>query len=249
MSKRLTADSRMGVHFLTIMGVGIDVLTPWFAMELFGTSLSSYLKSTGALEQHLLCLVTRQLAAAISFMHGLQLAHLDLKPGNILLQGNLIKLIDFGMTEQLPLKAAPGELAPFSTYITELYRPPELFQRATVASTLTLSADIWSFGVTVFELACNSNLMSPVFPSRTVISTVQTWSSLYVSSWASGPQKESRRDQNTKRFLERFELRLSRLPVQNDQCKFVSMKLPPLRELIVGCCHPVPESRKLLVTS
>jgi hypothetical protein len=182
-------------------------------------------------------------------MHGLQLAHLDLKPGNILLQGNLIKLIDFGMTEQLPLKAGPGELAPFSTYITELYRPPELFQRATVASTLTLSADIWSFGVTVFELACNSSLMSPVLPARAVSSTVQAWASLYVSSWANGPRKEISRDNNTKTFLDRFELRLSRLPVQTDECKLVSMKLPPLRELVVRCCHPVPGHRKLLVTS
>ena len=44
----------MGVHFLTILGFGTDVLTPWFAMELFGASLSSYLKNQGVLDEHLL---------------------------------------------------------------------------------------------------------------------------------------------------------------------------------------------------
>ncbi len=60
-------------------------------------------------------------------MHGAGLAHLDVKPANMVLDTARMsmRIIDMGMTEQWI-----GEELPklrYETYVTELYRPPELF--------------------------------------------------------------------------------------------------------------------------
>jgi hypothetical protein len=66
----------------------------------------------------------RDAADALDFMHqrhGLQ--HLDIKPGNLLLQGGHVKVADFGLIRDLR-HACPSMIKGF----TPLYAPPELFE-------------------------------------------------------------------------------------------------------------------------
>jgi serine/threonine protein kinase len=66
----------------------------------------------------------RDAADALDFMHqrhGLQ--HLDIKPGNLLLQGGHVKVADFGLIKDLR-HACASMIKGF----TPLYAPPELFE-------------------------------------------------------------------------------------------------------------------------
>lgn len=62
-----------------------------------GMPLSSFLKSGQALDCHILAV---QLLEAVAYLHQEGIAHRDLKPDNIIVTGNSLKLIDFNTAFQ-----------------------------------------------------------------------------------------------------------------------------------------------------
>jgi len=91
------------------------------------------------------CKYFQQLIGAISHMHQLGIAHRDIKPPNILLDGeNNLKLIDFGLGifyEGKELLNTPCG--------SPIYSPPELLSGKPYSGEL---ADVWSCGVTLFNM-------------------------------------------------------------------------------------------------
>ncbi|XP_032824862.1 serine/threonine-protein kinase mos [Petromyzon marinus] len=88
----------------------------------------------------------RDVAEALRFLHGRDIAHLDVKPGNVVLAPDgACKLCDFGCSRRLsgetPRPAAPG-----GTYT---HRAPELLSGGAVTS----AADVYSLAVTLWQLA------------------------------------------------------------------------------------------------
>nr|WBF70653.1 mitogen-activated kinase 2 [Megavirus caiporensis] len=89
-----------------------------------------------------------QIAHGIRYLHYNNIIHFDIKPDNIMLNGNTCKIIDFGCSEYY-----------FQEYIsinaikcTTTHRPPEAFN---CDSLLNASVDIWSFGILMCELLSN----------------------------------------------------------------------------------------------
>ncbi|ANB50719.1 mitogen-activated protein kinase 2 [Powai lake megavirus] len=89
-----------------------------------------------------------QIAHGIRYLHYNNIIHFDIKPDNIMLNGNTCKIIDFGCSEYY-----------FQEYIltntikcTTTHRPPEAFD---YDSLLNTSVDIWSFGILMCELLSN----------------------------------------------------------------------------------------------
>ena len=89
-------------------------------------SLSHMIKSKAFKEEYLFP-VASQLRMALQHMHAANLAHLDVKPANVVLDvpRMAVRLIDLGMSEQV--RGDDLEDLRYKTYVTEPYRPPELF--------------------------------------------------------------------------------------------------------------------------
>ncbi len=90
-----------------------------------------------------------EIAEALAHLHAHDWMHLDLKPENLVVsRSGVLKLCDFDTT--LPIPATPIKLPKKSG--TPLYMPPEVFNGWGVDQ----RADIYSFGVTVYELVTQS---------------------------------------------------------------------------------------------
>ena len=88
----------------------------------------------------------QQILLGLKHMHSKNIAHLDLKPENIMLKnenGHLLKLIDFGLSR----KIKPGE------EVREMLGTPEFVSPEVVNyEPLSLTTDMWSIGVITYIL-------------------------------------------------------------------------------------------------
>jgi serine/threonine-protein kinase len=90
----------------------------------------------------------RQLLQGLAAIHE-RLLHRDLKPGNVLLEGDTLKIADFGMTR---LVEASTRTETMKGGGTALYMPPEGWAGPTGPSP-TPAYDLYSLGVILYELA------------------------------------------------------------------------------------------------
>lgn len=91
--------------------------------------------------------IIKQILEAVSHMHNLYLAHLDLKPENVLLvekcEFPIIKVIDFGLSQQLD---TVSEIK--TVFGTPEFVAPEIIN----FDVLSLATDMWSIGVITYIL-------------------------------------------------------------------------------------------------
>ena len=89
-----------------------------------------------------------QLISALQSLHSLSIAHLDVKPENILVSGveenPIIKLIDFGSAQDL---SNPDEVSTVTSSSHEFSAPEVVAQEVPV-----LGSDMWSVGVLTYTL-------------------------------------------------------------------------------------------------
>jgi serine/threonine-protein kinase len=98
----------------------------------------------------LLLQVYEQVLDGVQHLHSLQIAHGDIKPQNILVQGDTVKLTDFGSsltTQDIYVRSRENGG-------TILYSPPEFAGLTTRKSNgpLTVAHDIYSLGVLLYQL-------------------------------------------------------------------------------------------------
>eukprot|EP00051_Salpingoeca_urceolata_P012498 m.154737 g.154737 ORF g.154737 m.154737 type:complete len:494 (+) comp17508_c0_seq3:301-1782(+) len=112
-----------------------------------GGDLWQYIQQKQALHERQAQHFLRQLASALQYMHSQNVAHLDLKPQNLLLfpledRLPLLKVADFGFACQL--LESDGKQ---SMRGSPLYMAPEMV----AAGSYDARADLWSIGVILFE--------------------------------------------------------------------------------------------------
>ncbi|AZL89245.1 mitogen-activated kinase 2 [Megavirus baoshan] len=90
-----------------------------------------------------------QIAHGIRYLHYNNIIHFDIKPDNIILNGNICKIIDFGCSEYY----FQEYISTNTTKCTTTHRPPEAFDIEN--NKLNTSVDIWSFGILMCELLSN----------------------------------------------------------------------------------------------
>ena len=109
-----------------------------------------------------------QLCRAVGYVHGLGVAHRDIKPQNLLVdeRARFLKLCDFGTAKRVDA----GE--PSISYVcSRFYRAPELILGSTHYTT---KVDSWSIGCVLGEMLVGS----PLFPGATSESQMKTIISL-----------------------------------------------------------------------
>lgn len=131
-----------------------DPLQPYFIMDLFPSyhlKLPIARPSVYPMPVAQLHRIMEQAASALAYMHDRQWVHRDIKPENILVnKSGEVKLIDYALAMKpfTGLKKMFKSKAPIQG--TRTYMSPEQIRGESPAPT----ADIYSFGITCYELAC-----------------------------------------------------------------------------------------------
>jgi len=110
------------------------------------------------------------IAQGLVHLHGRKILHRDLKSGNILLdaQGRA-KISDFGLAK-IKQEVSSSTTKTSKAVGSVRWRAPELFKRQAVA---TPAADIYSFGMILWELATRQLPFSDAADEQTVISWIK----------------------------------------------------------------------------
>ncbi|CAG8782290.1 19800_t:CDS:10, partial [Gigaspora margarita] len=118
----------------------------WIIMEYAaGGSIRTLLKA-GAIEEKYISIITREVLLAISYLHKCKIIHRDIKAANILLTAEgKVQLCDFGVAGQLTASNAKRT----SFVGTPYWMAPEVITEGVAYDT---KADIWSLGITVYEI-------------------------------------------------------------------------------------------------
>ncbi len=130
--------------------------TPYLTMKYCaGGSLNNKL---GQLSEAELLEVAKQMGRALSYLHANKVVHQDVKPANILIdisgEKPVYVLCDFGISTRTKTSMArsvnDGKKA---LYMTTFYAPPEKFSALRGDRLPDVKGDIFSLGVSLFELA------------------------------------------------------------------------------------------------
>lgn len=122
-------------------------------MELLrGEDLAAHLARVGRLSADRASALLAPVGSALAAAHTAGLVHRDVKPHNVYLTDNGVRLLDFGMTKlmtELGLASTAGTLTASNMVLgTPHYMAPEqLFGEASVGP----AADVWALGVVLYE--------------------------------------------------------------------------------------------------
>jgi serine/threonine-protein kinase len=123
--------------------VGDGDVLPYVVMEFVDGQPLSRLLDEGALPWPAVIDIVAQTAAALSVAHAAGLVHRDIKPGNIMVTGDGVKLIDFGLAASV----GASDLDNGQLFGTAAYLAPERIVDAPVSA----AADVYALGVVLYR--------------------------------------------------------------------------------------------------
>lgn len=151
--QRFDSEVRMLARFshpnlVRLFDVGEFDGRPFLVMELIDGATLAQRLSAGPVPSDVVATIGRDIAGALSYVHGKGIVHRDLKPANILLDHDgHAHLADFGIARLID---TTGLTATGLTLGTPAYLAPEQIQGTTVGP----AADIYGLGLVLLESLC-----------------------------------------------------------------------------------------------
>ena len=138
-------------HIIHIHDIFEENGTAYYVMDyLSGGSLSYLVQRNGVLPEATALGYIRQVADALSYIHARNINHLDIKPSNVLIDGNgNAVVIDFGLSKRYDETGSQTSTTPVG--ISHGFAPIEQYQPGGV-STFSPATDIYSLGATLYKL-------------------------------------------------------------------------------------------------
>ncbi len=138
-------------HIIHIHDIFEENGTAYYVMDyLSGGSLSDFVQRNGVLAEATALGYIRQVADALSYIHARNINHLDIKPSNVLIDGNgNAVVIDFGLSKRYDETGSQTSTTPVG--ISHGFAPLEQYQPGGV-STFSPTTDIYSLGATLYKL-------------------------------------------------------------------------------------------------
>ena len=134
-------------NIVTVYDAGESEHGFYLAMEYVdGTTLKEIVQRRGAIATAGVVYIVRQMVAALSYAHSKRVVHRDIKAANTMwARDKQVKIMDFGLAKVME------EMRNATTLVsgTPFYMSPE----QTLGQSVDHRADIYSLGVTIFELA------------------------------------------------------------------------------------------------
>ncbi|XP_051135583.1 mitogen-activated protein kinase 20-like isoform X2 [Andrographis paniculata] len=135
----------------------------YVVFELMESDLHHVIKANNDLKQEHQRFFLYQMLRALKYMHTANVYHRDLKPKNVLANGNCkLKLCDFGLA-RVAFNDTPTTIFWTDYVATRWYRAPELC--GSFFSMYTPAIDIWGVGCIFAEVL----LGRPLFPGKSVV--------------------------------------------------------------------------------
>ncbi|KAJ6653990.1 hypothetical protein lerEdw1_007622 [Lerista edwardsae] len=144
-------------HIVSIYGVCESPLG--IVMEYMANKSLEKMLPTHQMAWHLKFRIIHETSLAMNFLHSLKppLLHLDLKPGNILMDNNLhVKISDFGLSKWMEQSSRMQYIERSALRGTLSYIPPEMLLQST--SPPGTKFDVYSFGIVVWEILTQKKL-------------------------------------------------------------------------------------------
>uniref|UniRef100_A0A0P6JC46 Ankyrin repeat and protein kinase domain-containing protein 1 n=1 Tax=Heterocephalus glaber TaxID=10181 RepID=A0A0P6JC46_HETGA len=138
-------------HIVPIYGVCKQPLG--IVMEFMANGSLEKMLPTHSLSWQLKFRIIHETSLAMNFLHSIKppLLHLDLKPGNILLDNNIhVKISDFGLSKWMEESTRMQYIERSALRGTLSYIPPEMFLQSNKAP--GPKYDVYSFGIVIWEL-------------------------------------------------------------------------------------------------
>lgn len=131
----------------------------WIVMEYCSGSCLDWMKKHGGFTEIAVSVILKEALLGLEYLHGLDRIHRDIKAANILLtfDGN-VKLADFGVSGQIT-----ATISKKNTFVgTPYWMAPEVILR----SSYNTKADIWSLGITAYELVVGLPPRANIHPMK-----------------------------------------------------------------------------------